>query len=41
MMSFKGSLSKTLEKNDLVNNLITFVTFPFAAKYAVSEEQQR
>jgi len=39
MMSFKGSLSDSVGKNNLVGYLISYVIFSFAARLTVPEEQ--
>jgi len=39
MMSFKGSLSESVWMNNLIDYLISYVIFPFAAKHTVHEEQ--
>jgi len=39
MMSCKGSLSESLGKSNLVGYLISYVIFPFVAKYTIPEGQ--
>ena len=39
MMSFRGSLSDSVGKNNLVGYLVSYVIFPFAAKYTVSDQK--
>jgi len=39
MMNFKGSFSESVRENNLVGYLISYVIFPFAAKYTILEEQ--